>query len=338
MQLLLAGVHAVGTLFCWPVIVGIFGAMCTTTFAILMMHTPTIPPTDVFAVPFALGSGVYAYDCLKDISSANAAPLRRDQIVQHRRVYSGIFCGTLAFLAAKLATWHWATVSIIVPYLSIALLYPHKFVPLPVMQADSLGLKWFGMKDIPLLKNIITPIMWAFGGSFLTEALLRQNGVQAIDIGARNAMCLFFCIWDFCCTVTVNDCRDYFEDKRSRASTVVTLIGIHASYILAEVLQVVIYVLAALAFFLGRPLAFSLLGLPFLIKCDAIGVALALAAFLPFDVISHIVQARNSFKPLSITDQAFIERMGTIKLIGGVSILPVFLAVSNILGGRPMPS
>ena len=324
-------------MFCWPVIVGIFGAMCTTTFAMLMMHTPALPPVDVFAVPFALGSGVYAYDCLKDIGSANAAPTRRDQIMHHRWVYNSIFCGTLAFLAARVATWHWATISIIVPYLSIALLYPHKFVPLPVLQAGS-PVKWFGMKDIPLMKNIITPVMWAFGGSFLTEALLRQNGVQAIDIGARNAMCLFFCIWDFAGTITTNDCRDYFEDKRSRARTVVTLIGINASYMLAEVLQVAIYTLAALAFVVGRPLAFSLLGVPFLIKCEAIGVALALAAFLPFDIVPHIVQARNSFKPLSITDQAFIERMGIIKVIGGLSILPVFLAVSSLLGGQPMPN
>ena len=274
---------------------------------------------------------MYAYDSIRDSSTVEATPVRREQILRQERVYKLSMLGTLGFLVARLCSAQWRTTRIVLLVVGVAWMYTAKCIPMPQLHANSLSVRWSNLKGVPVMKNLAVPALWGFAASFLTEALLRENGVHEIDSGTRNTMWLFSSLYDFTIIIIHNDCRDYFEDVKSGVRTIPTLFGIRSSLLFAEALLLCLYAASSLALFCGHQISSNFLGVPFSLDVETAGFTLGLVLFLPSDVIPFIEYSRSGFNKLSDEGQLRVERMSLVKLWQGLFILVVFLTVNAFL-------
>ena len=323
----------VGAALSFPALAGSLAVAFAVTSAVLMTHAADARdvPLDVYTVPFALAIFVYAYDSIRDSSTVEATPVRREEILRQERIYRLSMLGALGFLTVRLCSAQWHTTRIVLLILGLAWMYTAKCIPLPQLHANGLSVRWSNLKGVPLLKNLVVPALWGCAATFLTEALLRENGVHEIDSATRNTMWLFIFLYDFSVVIIHNDCRDYFEDVKSGVSTIPTVFGIRSSLLFAETLLLCLYAASSLAFFCGHQISSDFLGVPFSLDVEVVGLTLGLVLFLPSDIIPFIEYSRSGFNKLSDEGQLRVERMSLVKPWQGIFLLVIFLVVNATL-------
>ena len=324
LSLLSAGAQmAINMFLLSPLMIGLAALGFSATAAMLMTHSALVA-ADVWTVPTAMSILAYTYDRVIDVSTADANPGRAHKHSKHAWIHNLCLYGSLAFLVVKLLLLQWAAFKWVLLFSLLVVTYNVKWIPCSCFAGHQLGFHWIRVKAIPCLKNVIVRGSWCLAGLF-AESLLRANGVEFVDLGARNGFVVINFLWIFVCAIASHN-RDHFEDSKQGSRTVSTVFGIQATYWLAECILLIMMIACSLPCISHSRQLGEMLSVRFSLGVEAVGIVPGVVITLAGIIWSHVLFAPADYRPLCNEDARLCELVNASKL-GGILFTPLMISV-----------